>query len=206
MNVSSAYNIHRLGLRGVLPPGTGHGSHYWRCPGFCLCGHCEWRATFSRTPEVFELPTGSCSRDRWHCQLGVCSGPLPPLSVSLPFCPFLHAHCFGSHWVPSIVEAEIWLCGSHWSARGLLYAACLPSPEAGTVNFPGVSCFPHFPFFFFLTSQYYSFFLVIARKHSLVLYACIHPLMQPLIHVSNSSMHPSIHAHLHLTSTCRAFI
>ena len=84
-------------------------------------------------------------------------------------------------------------------------AACMPSPEAGTVNFPGVSCFPHFPFFFFFF-KYYSFFLVIARKHSLVLYACIHPSMQPLIHVSNSSMHPSIHAHLHLTSTCRAFI
>ena len=41
MNESSAYNIRRLGLRGVLPPCTGHGSHYWRCPGFCLWGHCE---------------------------------------------------------------------------------------------------------------------------------------------------------------------
>ena len=119
MNVSSAYNIHRLGLRGVLPPGTGHGSHHWRCPGFCLCGHCELRATFSRTPEVFELPTGSsagtgdtaskvCVQDLCLCLcLFLC------LSASLPFCPFLHARCFGSHWVPSIVEAEIWLCSSH---------------------------------------------------------------------------------------------
>lgn len=61
-------------------------------------------------------------------------------------------------------------------------------------------------FLVFLTCQHYSFFLAIARKHSLVLYACIHPSMHPLIHASNSSMRPSIHAHLHLTSTCRAFI
>ena len=64
-----------------------------------------------------------------------------------------------------------------------------------------------FPIFLvFLTGQHYSFFLAIARKHSLVLYACIHPSMHPLIHASNSSMRPSIHAHLHLTSTFRAFI
>ena len=146
MNVSSAY-ICRLGLRGVLPPGTGHGSLYWRCSGFCLCGHCELRATFNRTPEVFEPSAGSHSRDRWHCQQGVCSGSLPPLSVSLPFCPFLHAHCFGSHWVPSIVEAEICLCSSHWGASGLLCAVCMPL-EGGTINFPGISCFPHLPCFF----------------------------------------------------------
>lgn len=64
-----------------------------------------------------------------------------------------------------------------------------------------------FPIFLVcLTSQHYSFFLAIARKHSLLLYACIHPSMYPLVHAFNSSMHPSIHAHLHLTSSCRAFI